>query len=155
MIMTMHRAANWLWRHKVPLFPTLIYGFVRVFFSAVLPPSADIGRGTTLAYSGLGVVIHARAKIGRRVHISAKATVGGRAGLYEVPVVGDDVLIGSGAQIIGPVRIGDGAKIGANAVVLEDVPAGATVVGIPARVVAPNGPSAQQAVSSNGGEHVR
>jgi len=88
-----------------------------------------------LGYSGLGTVLHARAVIGARVVIGSCVTVGGRSGHFDVPVIEDDVEIGSGAKILGPIRVGRGAIIGANAVVIRDVPAHAVVAGIPAKVL--------------------
>lgn len=127
------------------MLPRLFYIVNRVLFAVVLPPTAVVGAGTTFGYSGLGIVVHARCRIGCRVSIGTNVTIGGRAGLVEVPIIGDDVVIGSGAKILGPVTVGAGAKIGANAVVLHDVPAGATVVGIPARVVSAGTPPVNQA----------
>jgi serine O-acetyltransferase len=106
----------------------------RVLFSIALPPSVVVGRDVLFGYSGLGIVVHARAKIGDNVKISQNVTIGGRSGHIEVPVIEDDVEIGAGACILGPIRIGRGAKIGANAVVLHDVPAHAIAVGVPAQV---------------------
>ena len=107
-------------------------------FSASIPARAEIGEGTVCEHRGIGVVVHPGAVIGRRCRILPHAVVGGRGGdgRTGAPRIGDDVLIGTGAKILGPVQVGDGAKVGANAVVLEDVPAGATAVGIPARVTA-------------------
>lgn len=136
MILALYRISHWFWLRKVPLLPKLIYLLIRVVFSAVVPPSVTIGRNVVLGYGGLGVVIHARAVIGSGVRISSNVTIGGRSGEPGVPVIEDDVLIGSGAQVLGPVRVGRGAKIGANAVVLKDVPPGATAVGVPASIVA-------------------
>jgi serine O-acetyltransferase len=85
----------------------------------------------------LGTVIHARAVIGDRVVIGPGVVIGGRSHIFEVPVIEDDAEIGVGAKVLGPVRIGRGAVVGANAVVLDDVPPGAVVVGIPARVLRP------------------
>jgi serine O-acetyltransferase len=129
------RLARFLWLHKVPVLPRLIYVFNRLVFSVVLPPSVAVGRDVHFGYSGLGIVIHARCKIGDRVKIAPLVTLDGRSGPYDVPEVENDVEIGARAKVVGPVRLGWGSKIGANAVVLQDVPAGATVVGIPARIV--------------------
>lgn len=129
------RISNWLYRKGVPVLPRLLYVFNRIVFSIVLPPSVTLGKNVLFAYSGLGIVIHARCRIGNGVTISQHVTLGGRSGLRDVPVVEDDVLIGAGAKVLGPVRIGRGAAIGANSVVLHDVPPFATVVGIPGRVI--------------------
>jgi serine O-acetyltransferase len=135
LLLTIHAVAHWLWLHHVPLLPNLLTLFNRVVFAAQVPAEARIGRGVKLNYSGLGTVIHRRAVIGNRVEIGPGVVVGGRSRIKEVPVIEDDVQIGVGAKVLGPVRVGRGAVIGANAVVLEDVPAGAVMVGIPARVL--------------------
>ena len=129
------RLSSWLYRKHIPIVPRLLYIFNRIVFSIVLPPSVKVGRNVSFSYSGLGIVIHARCQIGNGVTISQHVTLGGRSGLFAVPVVEDDVLIGAGAKILGPVRIGKGAVIGANSVVLYDVPPFATVVGIPGRII--------------------
>lgn len=85
--------------------------------------------------SRLAIVVHKRATVGNNVVISPNVTIGGLSAHFDVPIIGNDVVIGAGARILGPVKIGDGARIGANAVVLDDVPAGGVAVGIPARVV--------------------
>lgn len=135
MVLRLFRLAHACHRLRVPLLPRVLYGVNRVLFAVVLPPSVKLGRDVVLGYSGLGIVIHARAQIGDRVVIGQNVTIGGKAPHPDVPVIEDDVEIGAGACIIGPVRVGRGAVIGANAVVVKDVPAGAVVAGIPAKVL--------------------
>ena len=135
MMLKIHRLAHWLWTKHVPLIPRFLALFNRAVFAVQLPAETHLGRDVQLAYSGLGTVIHARAVIGDRVRIGPGTVVGGRSQLYEVPVIEDDVQVGVGAKILGPVRVGRGAIVGANAVVLHDVPASAVVGGIPARVL--------------------
>ena len=129
----LQRLAHRLYRSRVPAAPGLIRRAVQVLFSSVLPPEVHVGEGTRLGYGGLGVVVHPAARIGKNCLIAQQVTLGGRSGREGAPRLGDWVLVGAGAKVLGPVNIGDGAVIGANAVVLEDVPAGAVVGGIPAR----------------------
>lgn len=128
------RLSAWLYLLGIPLLPRLLYAINRIIFAVALPPSVQVGRDVLFGYSGLGIVVHARAVIGDRVKIGQNVTIGGRSGLAAVPVIEDDVEIGAGACVLGPIRVGRGARIGANAVVLQDVPAGAIAVGVPAKV---------------------
>lgn len=130
-----YRMASVLQRYRIPLLPFLLKSLNRIVFSVVLPPSAKLGRGVLLSYEGLGTVIHRKAVIGDDVVIGAGVTIGGRSGSVEVPVIGDGTMIGSGAKILGNVCIGRYVSIGANAVVLADLPDYAVAVGIPARIV--------------------
>lgn len=135
MVLFLHRISHGCYRWRIPLLPRFIYGVNRILFAVVLPPSVKLGRGVVLGYSGIGTVIHARAVIGDRVVIGPNVTIGGKTPQVDVPVIEDDVDIGAGACILGPVRVGRGAVIGANAVVVKDVAAGAVVGGVPARVL--------------------
>ena len=118
-------------RHLVPL--AMIFNKLNtVFGQCVIGRGADFGPGFVLVHSQ-GVVINTGVKGGRHVVIEHQVTIGAEKGA--VPVLGDDVFIGAGARIIGGVTVGNNARIGANAVVLDDVPAGATAVGVPARIV--------------------
>jgi serine O-acetyltransferase len=133
LLLTIHATSHRLWKWRVPLLPRLLALFNRVVFAVQLPAEAQLGRGVKLNYSGLGTVIHPRAVIGDHVEIGPGVVIGGRSEIWEVPVIEDHVQIGVGAKVLGPVRVGRGAVIGANAVVLNDVPAGMVVGGIPAR----------------------
>jgi serine O-acetyltransferase len=135
MVLSIHALAHRLWRWRIPLLPRLLYALNRIAFAVSLPPSVQVGSGVVLGYSGLGTVVHARAVIGNGVIVGSCVTIGGRSEHYEVPVIEDDVDIGTGAKILGPLRVGRGAIIGANAVVIHDVPPFAIVAGVPARVL--------------------
>jgi serine O-acetyltransferase len=112
----------------------LLHCYLRTVYSCDIGRRVIIGEGTVFPHNGLGVVIHPHAVIGKNCRILQNVTIGGRNGDPVVPVLGDRVLVGAGAIILGPVRIGDNAKIGAGAVVVHSVPANAVVVGNPARI---------------------
>lgn len=99
-------------------------------------PGAKIGKGLFIDH-GMGVVVGETAEIGENVTIYHGVTLGGTGKVKgkRHPTIGNNVLIGTGAKVLGPITVGDGVKIGANSVVLEDVPINATVVGIPGRII--------------------
>nr|WP_249798865.1 serine acetyltransferase [Caballeronia zhejiangensis] len=119
---------------RVPVIPRLLKVLNRILFSTSIPPSVSVGRNVTFGYQGLGIVVHRHAVLGNDIVISPNVVIGGR-GMPGAPVISDEVLIGAGACVLGPIKIGRGARIGANAVVLADVPDHVTVVGNPARIV--------------------
>lgn len=135
-----HRIAHWLWRHKVPVLPWMLKAVNRILFGVVLPPATKVGPNVLIAYQGLGTVLHRDAVIGRGAVIASGVTIGGRAGRVGAPDIGEGALIGTGAKVLGPVRVGRFASVGANAVVLDDVPDYAVVVGVPGKVVRINRP---------------
>jgi CelD/BcsL family acetyltransferase involved in cellulose biosynthesis len=100
--------------------------------------STEIGEGTVFAYGGMGVVLHERCKIGKFVTVGHQVTIGGRSRRWGVPVIEDRCVIGAGAKVLGPISVGAESVIGANAVVLSDVPPRTVVAGTPARVVRNN-----------------
>ena len=117
---------------------TLVSRLSRIFTSVEIEVGAQIGPGMIILH-GVGLTITAFAVIGERCQLMQGVTVGAiwmpEENRFGAPRIGDDVKIFSGAQVLGDVHVGDGAYIGANAVVLKDVPAGATAVGVPARVI--------------------
>lgn len=142
----LHRAARFLLQRGVPVAPQLLRKAIQYLHGSYLPPEAEIGQGTELGYGGLGVIIHPNAKVGRNCFLSPQVTLGGRSQLDGAPILEDNVIIGTGAKILGPIRIGAGARIGANAVVISDVRPGATVAGVPAREIqSKRGPKAVEA----------
>jgi serine O-acetyltransferase len=134
-VLTIHRLAHWLWRMHIPLLPKLLKIVNRIVFSVVLPPSVQVGKGVLFSYQGLGTVVHKSAKIGDGAIISTGVTIGGRSGLQGAPEIGPGALIGTGAKVLGPVKIGKSASVGANAVVIANVPDYAVVAGVPARII--------------------
>jgi len=106
-----------------------------LLFNCSVPASCKIGKKTIFGYGGIGVIIHARAVIGNNCIIGANVTIGGKSGWYEVPVISDNVNISAGAKILGPVRIGNNVEIGANSVVVKDIPSNSVVAGVPARIL--------------------
>lgn len=133
--LSIYRIAYKFRQWQIPLLPRLLDKLVLYFCRCVIPSRCEIGEGSELGYGGIAVVIHERARIGRNVMIGPCVTLGGRSGVHGVPVVGDDVYIGTGAKLLGDIHIGNRVIIGANAVVLESVPDDAIVAGVPARIV--------------------
>jgi serine O-acetyltransferase len=134
-----HRIAHLLRALRLPLLPRLIQAAARFLTGVDIHPGASIEAGLFIDH-GMGTVIGETAEVGRNVTLFQQVTLGGRGGRASGkrhPTLGDGVMVGAGAKILGPILVGRDAKIGANAVVLEEVPEGATAVGIPARIVRP------------------
>ncbi len=127
------KIGNWAYCHKIPFLPGFFMRLNRVINSCDIPSSTKIGRNVAFKHNALGVVINEYTVIGDGCVIYQNVTFAGKD--KKRPTLGEDVLIGAGAVILGGVFIGDGAKIGANAVVTSDVPAGKTAVGIPAKII--------------------
>jgi serine O-acetyltransferase len=130
----MHRVAHLLYRLGLRTLARMISHTNRFITGIEIHPGARIGRRLFIDH-GMGVVIGETAEVGDDVLIYHGVTLGGLSGQpgKRHPTIGDGVAIGSGAQVLGPILVGPGARIGANAVVVAEVPAGETVVGIPAR----------------------
>lgn len=131
----LHALSSRLYAARLTPLARLVQGFLRVTFGVALPASVAVGKDTSFANHGLGTVIHPRVVIGDNCVISSCVSIGCRSKHPDVPVIEDDCFIGTGARILGPVRVGAGSVIGANAVVLEDVPPGSIAVGVPATVI--------------------
>lgn len=127
--------ANRLYNYHVPLLPKVIKLICFLVYNSSIPFQCKIGKGTRFAYGGIGVVLHKRIIIGKDCTIGANVTIGGRSGYFKVPKIGNNVYIATGAKILGPITIADNVIIGANAVVINDVPANATVAGVPAKII--------------------
>lgn len=134
--MIFYRLSHWLWINQVKFLARLISHFGRLLTGIEIHPGATIGRGFFIDH-GMGVVIGETAEIGDNCTLYHGVTLGGTSWAKEKrhPTLGDNVIIGSGAKILGPFKVGDDSKIGSNSVVVKEVPATATVVGIPGRVV--------------------
>ncbi|OUE31567.1 Serine acetyltransferase [Clavibacter michiganensis] len=111
----------------------VLYSVVRLLTGIDIPRTVEIGPGIMIHHFGT-VIVHPQARIGAQFTMRHGVTIGAKVG-SDVPVIGDDVEVGAFAQILGPIHVGDGSKVGAMTLVLHDVPAGATVVGVPGRVL--------------------
>ncbi len=136
-----HRLAHTLFRWHIPVLPRLISHISRFFTGIEIHPGAKIGEGFFIDH-GMGVVIGETSEIGDNVTLYQGVTLGGtshqRAKRH--PTLGNNVVVGVGAKLIGNITIGDNSKVGAGSVVVTSVPANATVVGVPGRVVAIRNP---------------
>ena len=138
-----HQISNFFYKAGFDLIARIISQTVRFFTGIEIHPGAKIGRNLFIDH-GMGVVIGETSEIGDNVTIYHNVTLGGSSPSIDSerqrhekrhPTIGHDVVIGSGAQIIGPIKVGNNARIAANAVVVKDVPENATMVGIPAKAV--------------------
>lgn len=111
-----------------------LYWLNRLVFSCDIPCTVVIGKNLCLPHFGLGVVIHPDTIIGDNVKIYHQVTIGARGRKWNT-TIGNNVLIGAGAKILGSIHIGDYVQVGANSVVLNDVPNNTTVVGIPGKII--------------------
>lgn len=128
----MHRVSSTLWKAKLRLLARVLSTFSRFLTGVEIHPAATIGKSVFIDH-GMGVVIGETAIVGDGVCMFHGVTLGGAGAVFgkRHPTIEAGVIVGAGAKILGPITIGKGAKIGAGSVVLRDIPAGATVVGIP------------------------
>ena len=132
----MHRVSHWLYRHRAPVLARFLSQIARFLTGIEIHPGAKIGRRFFIDH-GMGVVIGETAEIGDDVLIYQGVTLGGTG--HEKgkrhPTLGNNVVIGTGAKVLGSIRVGNNSKIGAGSVVVKPVPDNSTVVGIPGRIV--------------------
>ncbi len=136
-----HRLAHTLFQWHIPVLPRLVSHISRFLTGIEIHPGAKIGEGLFIDH-GMGIVIGETSEIGDNVTLYQGVTLGGTSHLRTKrhPTLGNDVVVGVGAQLIGNITVGDNAKVGAGSVVVASVPANATVVGVPGRVVAIRNP---------------
>jgi len=136
-VVLIYRLQAWLHRLHVPVLPEVCQQLTMVLASVQVGNNITIGPGLLIAHGN--VIIDGFGSIGAHCQVSPFVTIGldtgGVDAGFDAPNIGERVFIGTGAKILGPVTIGDDARIGANAVVMSDVPAGSTAVGIPARII--------------------
>ena len=139
--MLLHRIAHFFWKLKLPYIPRYLSLTSRQITGVDIHPGANIGKEFFIDH-GAGVVIGETSKIGNNVTMYQGATLGGTGitrGGKRHPTIGNDVVIGAGAKVLGPINIGDKVKIGANSVVTKNVPKESTVVGVPGIIIARKG----------------
>ncbi|KRB99973.1 serine acetyltransferase [Hydrogenophaga sp. Root209] len=133
----LHRPAHWCWTHGLKWLGRFISHIARFFTGIEIHPGAKVGERVFFDHA-MGVVVGETAEIGDGCTIYQGVTLGGTSlykGTKRHPTLGKDVVVSAGAKVLGGFLVGDGAKIGSNAVVIKPVPAGATAVGIPARII--------------------
>lgn len=135
-----YRKANWFYRHDMKFIARFLSQRARHKTGIEIHPGAKIGKGLFIDH-GMGVVIGETTEIGDNCTLYQGVTLGGTGKDHgkRHPTLGNNVMVGSGAKILGPFRVGDNARVAAGAVVLDEVPDNATAVGVPARVVRLNG----------------
>ena len=135
-----HRVAHWLFTHHMKFLGRWVSQIARRRTGIEIHPAAKIGRRLVIDH-GMGIVIGATAEIGDDCLFYQGVTLGGTGAARgkRHPTIGNNVMIGCGAKVLGPFKVGDNARIAANSVVLNEVPANSTVVGVPGRVVRLNG----------------
>ncbi|MBL7197258.1 MAG: serine O-acetyltransferase [Candidatus Omnitrophica bacterium] len=135
-----YRITNFLLKLKIPILPRAISQFTRLLTGIEIHPAARIGRGLFIDH-GMGVIIGETSIIGDNVTLYQGVTLGGtgKETGKRHPTIGNNVVIGAGAKILGNISIGDNSYVGANAVVIKDVPSNSTAVGVPGRLTRQNG----------------
>ncbi len=147
----LHRMAHFLWQHNLLFLGRFLSHINRLLTGIEIHPGAEIGRRFFIDH-GMGVVIGETSEIGNDVLMYTGVVLGGTTleKKKRHPTIGNNVVIGTGATILGPITVGDNAKIGGGAVVIKHVPLGATVVGVPARIAGPRKPKGPETALEHG-----
>lgn len=140
-----YRISHWLWGHHCYFLARLISQLAKWLTGVEIHPAATIGRRLVIDH-GTGIVVGATTVVGNDCLIYQGVTLGGTGVMQgkRHPTLGNNVMVGSGAKVLGPIHIGDNSRVASNAVVLKDVPDNSTVVGVPGRVVRINGEKTDQ-----------
>lgn len=129
-VIKFYNVERWLWLRGMRRLARVVWRLIQLLFACYIPPTADLRPGVKIAH-GVGIVIHQNSVIGSGTIIYQNVTVGSGKG----PRIGENCVLGAGCCILGDIHIGNNVKVGANAVVIHDVPDNCTVVGVPARIV--------------------
>lgn len=151
--LVLHRRAHWCWTHGFKWLGRFVSHVARWLTGIEIHPGAKIGERVFFDHA-MGVVVGETAEIGDGCTIYQGVTLGGTSlykGTKRHPTLGKDVVVGAGAKVLGGFTVGDGAKVGSNAVVTKPVPAGATAVGNPARIIEADGDARREAAASKMG----
>lgn len=132
-VMKFYRVERWCYLHNLKILAQIVYHGIQLLFGCTIPYAAELGEGVIIAHYH-GIVIHHRSKVGAGTTLYQNVCLGGRNG-RAAPVIGENCVVGAGACVLGTIYIGNNVNIGANAVVLEDVPDNCTVIGVPAKIV--------------------
>lgn len=135
----LHKIGHLAYKKRIPLIPIFCKALIRILFNSAVDPKTKIGNGTVFGYGGIAVIIHKKSIIGSNCIIGSCVTIGTKqsmeTGEVEVPEIGNNVIISSGAKILGGIKIGDNSIVGANAVIIESVPPNVIVAGIPGKII--------------------
>lgn len=132
-VIKFYRVENWCYKHKLEILAKSIYHIMQILFGCTIPYSATLEKGVNIAHFH-GIVIHHKSIVGGGTLLYQNCCLGGRNGKGG-PIIGKNCIIGTGACILGEIVVGDNVNIGANTVVLENIPDGCTVVGIPGKII--------------------
>ncbi|MBO2653276.1 serine acetyltransferase [Shewanella algae] len=138
MLFKMYLIGRFFYLKRIKILSKILYHIQKLIFNSSIPHSTIIGKNSTFAYGGIGVVIHSKAILGDSVMIGQGCTIGGRGKGRGIPEIGNKVYIGPGSRILGGVKIGDNVIVAPNSVVLIDVPANSIIAGVPGKIIKSN-----------------